>query len=141
MIDLDKTILKTIEENIKMQAFQAKDDSNTRRLVLSLIILQDLMEWCESKEDDNRTYKIIRDLQYKLIRNNYDSLNIVKDYFSDEILAYRNVNTPQTRYTWQRVFDKGTSVESKEETSELVLGEVITEQDYLLNQNCNLYGR
>lgn len=141
MIDLDKTILKTIEENIKMQAFQAKDDSNTRRLVLSLIILQDLMEWCESKEDDNRTYKIIRDLQYKLIRNNYDSLNIVKDYFSDEILAYRNVNTPQTRYTWQRVFDKGTSIESKEETSELVLGEVITEQDYLLNQNCNLYGR
>ena len=141
MIDLDKTILKTIEENIKMQAFQAKDDSNTRRLVLSLIILQDLMEWCESKEDDNRTYKIIRDLQYKLIRNNYDSLNIVKDYFSDEILAYRNVNTPQTRYTWQRVFDKGTSVESKEGTSELVLGEVITEQDYLLNQNCNLYGR
>lgn len=141
MIDLDKTILKTIEENIKMQAFQAKDDSNTRRLVLSLIILQDLMEWCESKEDDNRTYKIIRDLQYKLIRNNYDALNIVKDYFSDEILAYRNVNTPQTRYTWQRVFDKGTSVESKEGTSELVLGEVITEQDYLLNQNCNLYGR
>lgn len=141
MIDLDKTILKTIEENIKMQAFQAKDDSKTRRLVLSLIILQDLMEWCESKEDDNRTYKIIRDLQYKLIRNNYDALNIVKDYFSDEILAYRNVNTPQTRYTWQRVFDKGTSVESKEETSELVLGEVITEQDYLLNQNCNLYGR
>lgn len=141
MIDLDKTILKTIEENIKMQAFQAKDDSNTRRLVLSLIILQDLMEWCESKEDDNRTYKIIRDLQYKLIRNNYDALNIVKDYFSDEILAYRNVNTPQTRYTWQRVFDKGTSVESKEGTSELVLGEVITEQDYLLNQNCNLYDR
>lgn len=141
MIDLDKTILKTIEENIKMQAFQAKDDSNTRRLVLSLIILQDLMEWCESKEDDNRTYKIIRDLQYKLIRNNYDALNIVKDYFSDEILAYRNVNTPQTRYTWQRVFDKGTSVASEEETSELVLGEVITEQDYLLNQNCNLYGR
>lgn len=141
MIDLDKTILKTIEENIKMQAFQAKDDSNTRRLVLSLIILQDLMEWCESKEDDNRTYKIIRDLQYKLIRNNYDVLNIVKDYFSDEILAYRNVNTPQTRYTWQRVFDKGTSVASEEETSELVLGEVITEQDYLLNQNCNLYGR
>ena len=141
MIDLDKTILKTIEENIKMQAFQAKDDSNTRRLVLSLIILQDLMEWCESKEDDNRTYKIIRDLQYKLIRNNYDSLNVVKDYFSDEILAYRNVNTPQTRYTWQRVFDKGASVASKEVISELVLGEVITEQDYLLNQNCNLYDR
>lgn len=137
MIDINKTVLSTIEDKIKREAYQGITDPNAWNIILQMVILQDLMEWCETLDDSNEVKKLIQDKQALLIANNYDIWTIIKDYCSEEILFYRNVNTPQTRYTWQRVFDKGTITENVEPVQDkLYLGEVITELDYLLKNSC-----
>lgn len=140
MIDLNKTVLFTIEDKIKREAFQGVQDPEAHKLILKMIILQDLMEWCEVLDDSEIIKKLIQNKQYELIAKHSDVWKIVRDYCSDETLFYRNVNTPQSRYTWQRVFDKGQILDGKNTPKSLHLGEVISENDYLIKNSC-FYGK
>lgn len=101
MIDVKSTILETIKDKIKKLRFLGKNDTIAFKKILSLIVLDDLYEWSNYLDDSQAVQKKLQDLRVNYILCQKD-FNI--QYFPQENF-YVNVNTPQTNYTWVRMFD------------------------------------
>ena len=101
MIDIDQTIFYTIQEKIDRLRFLADNDVDAFKKVLYVIILHDLADWSKSIEDSHCTYnKLTQKIDEYILRN--------PEFIIERITntdSYVNVNTPQTTFTWQRIWD------------------------------------
>ena len=72
-----------------------------------LIITDEVYDWAAFNDDLQSTQLKLQKLRKQIIRNN---TNLVEPIFITN-QYYKNVNTPQTIYTWQRVYDSINVVE------------------------------
>lgn len=100
MINVKATILCTIKEYINKLRFLGKNDPKIFKNILYLIVLDDLFDWSAYLEDSQHVQKQLRELRTTFILQNpeFNAINEPENY-------YVNVNTPQTHYTWKRIWD------------------------------------
>lgn len=89
-------ILDTIEDKVKRMSLQACNDPKGLKLVLSLIILNDLLQWAE--DNSERDIQLIQHKIDTLLQNCSACFDMKR---ADRLDRYRNVNLPQDTYTWQ----------------------------------------
>lgn len=75
------------------------------RQLLSLIIVDDMIQWAEDLDDASATEANLVLLKEHLLRCYSDNLKLCYDYTSDSQRSYTNVNTPQGTYDWNRIWD------------------------------------
>lgn len=79
------------------------------RQLLSLIIVDDMIQWAEDLDDASTTEANLVLLKQHLLRCYSDNLKLCYDYTSDSQQSYTNVNTPQGTYDWNRIWDTQSS--------------------------------
>ena len=99
MVHIDKTVINTIDKSIKEISLQAKDNSRTNKLLMSLIILSDLIRWSGNLEQKAQFVDIMVKYRNAIIARNP---NCFKTHIihSDD---YTNVNIPDTEELWPRL--------------------------------------
>ena len=104
MIEIGKTIIDTTVARVKELSLQAKQDPFKYRPLISLMIIQDLINWGENLEIPKNLLDYL--VQYR------DTLMIKHpDYFKQYVIHssnYTNVNIHKDERQWQRVWDKRT---------------------------------
>ena len=136
MVHIDKTVINTIDKSIKEISFQAKDNSRTNELLMSLIILQDLIRWSGNLEQKAQLVDIMVKYRNAIIARNP---NCFKTHIihSDD---YTNVNIPDTEELWSRLTGeenyKIVLPDTCCELEELTLGHLITEGQCVIPSNC-----
>lgn len=102
-VSIFKTLHRRIRELTKHGQLQPKDFKK----IMMAVILNDMKEWSEyiPQEDTDRIVKLLNNI---IISNDF-----IIDRIADDPMAYLNVNTPQTNTTWQRVWDRKSSKQSK----------------------------
>lgn len=75
------------------------------RQLLSLIIVDDMIQWAEDLDDASATEANLVLLKEHLLRCYSDNLKLCYDYTSDSQRSYTNVNTQQGTYDWNRIWD------------------------------------
>lgn len=101
MINVKGTIFETIKDKINKMRFLGYNDPATLKHILYLIVLDDLYDWSDYLEDPQPVQKQLQDLRIQFILNHGEF--IIDNVDSEDF--YVNVNTPQTHYTWKRVWD------------------------------------
>lgn len=105
MIDFYCTIKNNILDKIKKLSLQMQADPKGFRQLLSLIIVDDMIQWAEDLDDASATEANLVLLKEHLLRCYSDNLKLCYDYTSDSQRSYTNVNTPQGTYDWNRIWD------------------------------------
>lgn len=105
MIDVNKTLLATLNQKFGELRYQGKNNSKEFRAVLSLIIVHDLLEW-SVELGNKKVVKKLKEIENSLLLHN-PSFNI--EYTCDDD-PYVNVNTPQNIDTWKRVWDSSNAI-------------------------------
>lgn len=106
MIDFRNTIIKSIESNIKKLSLQAIENKTQMWNILTLIIIDDLIEWSKSVVDaSSKVTEQLVSLRNKLVRDYYEDLKICRYHNTPNEFVYANVNTPQASHDWDRVWD------------------------------------
>lgn len=129
MIDVSKTIYSTILDKLGKLRYQAIDDLKSFRSILELIIISDIYEWTQNLDMFKPKHDLLLNLQREKIMK--DCAFIIENTFEDDY--YTNVNTPQTRDTWKRVWDSENVIEfdPNKVQKELKLGIVVNETKHL----------
>lgn len=136
MVHIDKTVINTIDKSIKEISLQAKDNSRTNELLMSLIILQDLIRWSGNLEQKAQLVDMMVKYRNAIIARNP---NCFKTHIihSDD---YTNVNIPDTEELWSRLTgEKNYKIVLPDtccELEELTLGHLITEGQCVIPSNC-----
>lgn len=115
MINVDKTLLSTLRVKIDDLRFLAQNDTQGFKKILTVVILKDLLEWAPSMGEDECTMKKLSKKIDELILRNCE-FTIERDFNTNN---YVNVNTPQTIYTWQRIWDRPDVVYNKERETDI----------------------
>lgn len=115
MINLDCTLLKSIEAQIKKASINAEFDSLVLNKILALIILTDIIQWAEKIQPESIEEQKLVQLKDKLLMCYEKYLNVCHSYDEDITKVYTNVNTPQTIYDWQRIWDSVQTTTSGED--------------------------
>lgn len=105
MLNIDCTLLKSIEYQIKKSSVLATFNMEVFKKILSIIILSDIIEWAEKIEPESSTEVQLVQLRNKLVMCYEQYLNICRTYTDPIEETYTNVNTPQTNYDWDRIWD------------------------------------
>lgn len=106
MIDVNNTILKSLYNAFGKLRFQAKDDPNTFKSILELIIINDVIEWANGLDIPQSIQKQLFDKRTEFMMCN-PALTLQYGQGSE---AYVNVNTPQNSDTWKRVWDSSEAI-------------------------------
>lgn len=101
MINIDKTIYKSVINRLNLLRYQAQDDPKQFKDLLKLIILHDVLEWAISLDAPQDLQEQLKQKELEIILCN----PAISIQYLDSSLAYVNVNTPQTTDTWKRVWD------------------------------------
>ncbi len=101
MVDVNRTIYKNIIDRINALRYQAKDNPEVFKLILSLIILDWIIYWAEGLDESPYEIKQLIEKRNAILMHN-SCLNII---YADTSSAYTNTNTPQTNDTWKRIWD------------------------------------
>lgn len=107
MINVDKTLLATLNQKFGELRYQGKNNSKEFRAILSLIIVHDLLEWSVELGTKETVIQKLKELENFLLLHN-SSFNIEYTFDDD---PYVNVNTPQNIDTWKRVWDSKDSIQ------------------------------
>lgn len=101
MLDVDKTIYSSVIDALGQLRYQAKDDPKRFKAILTLIIMNDMLEWAFGQTDNHCILEKLEDMRHRFILCN----TAFKQEYTDNLSTYVNVNTPQTSATWKRVWD------------------------------------
>lgn len=101
MIDVKATILETIKDKFNRLRFLGDNDPKGLKKILALIVLDDLYEWSDYLDAPQAVQKKIQEMRtnYILCQRDFKIEHTPQEGY------YINVNTPQTNYTWKRVWD------------------------------------
>lgn len=128
MVHINKTIINTIDKSIKETSLQAKDNEKVNKLLMSLIILQDLISWSGNLKQKVQLVDMLVKYQNALITRNPNCFKTFIIHSND----YTNVNIPDTEELWIRLSgEKNYKVILPDpccELEELALGQLITEE-------------
>lgn len=127
MVHIDKTIINTVEKSIKETSLQAKDNEKVNKLLMSLIILQDLISWSDNLKQKAQLVDMLVKYQNAIIARNPDCFKTFIIHSND----YTNVNIPDTEELWIRLSGEKNYKILLSDTccgiEELTLGHLITE--------------
>jgi len=101
MDEIKNSIVSSTANYLNKLQYLAVDDKKTSGDIILLIIAEDVFEWASWHEASQAEQLKIQNLRKKIIRNNPNIVDIISR--TNEF--YKNVNLPQTLYTWQRVYD------------------------------------
>lgn len=101
MLDVDKTIFSSVIDALGQLRYQAKDDPKRFKAILTLIIMNDMLEWAFGQTDNHCILEKLEDMRHRFILCN----TAFKQEYTDNLSTYVNVNIPQTSATWKRVWD------------------------------------
>jgi len=90
MIDVDKTLLATLNQKFGELRYQGKNNSKEFRAILSLVIIHDLLEWSVELGAKETVIQKLKELENSLLLHN-SSFNLEYTFEDD---PYVNVNTP-----------------------------------------------
>lgn len=128
MVHINKTIINTVDKSIKETSLQAKDNEKVNKLLMSLIILQDLISWSGNLKQKVQLVGMLVKYQNALIARNPNCFKTYIIHSND----YTNVNIPDTEELWIRLSrEKNYKVILPDtccELEELALGHLITEE-------------
>lgn len=127
MVHIDKTIINTVEKSIKETSLQAKNNEKVNKLLMSLIILQDLISWSANLKQKAQLVDMLVKYQKAIIARNPDCFKTFILHSND----YTNVNIPDTEQLWIRLSGEKNYKILLPDTwcrlEELTLGQLITE--------------
>jgi len=106
MNEVKNSIVSSITKHINDLQYLAKDNPKAGSDILLLIIVDEVYDWAAYNQALQSEQLSLQKLRKQIIRNN-DSL--IEPIFKTNIY-YKNVNLPQTLYTWQRVYDSNNLV-------------------------------
>ena len=101
MNEVKNAIVSSITQYLDRLQYLAIDDKKTAGDIMLLIITDDVYDWASWHNASQSEQLILQNLRKLIIRNNSSLVNIISR--TNEF--YKNVNLPQTIYTWQRVYD------------------------------------
>lgn len=107
MINIKSSILGNIKKAFRRLRRYGDNNYKLFKKILSLIIIDDLFEWSFYLDDKQAIQKKLQEMRIKYLTCNKD-LEICRDEIIDQL--YINVNTPQTNYTWNRVWDDSNAI-------------------------------
>lgn len=98
MINIQNTLQKSLKGYVDLMKYKAQSNPTAFKKMLYLVILQDLIEWAEYKGQKQQA-ELLRSIEKTFVMNNCE-FNL--QYDNTDI--YRNVSTPQSIFTWAKVY-------------------------------------
>jgi hypothetical protein len=90
MLDVNKTIFSSVIDALGQLRYQAKDDPKRFKAILTLIIMNDMLEWAFGQTDNHCILEKLEDMRHRFILCN----TAFKQEYTDNLSTYVNVNTP-----------------------------------------------
>ena len=135
MVNITKTLLDTLHKKFQMLSLQSINDTKGFKLILSVAILQDLIEWSENVGVSPQTISKLTKYRDSFIAKNPLCFTTSIDH-SDR---YTNVNIPDFEHVYQRVQDDPEWISVLPDDccglEEVVLGGVISEGSCVIPEN------
>ena len=101
MEEVKHSLVSTIVKYLNNLRYLAVDDKPLANDLMVLLIADEIFDWASWAGMPSNEQLKLKKFRKNIIRNNpkiIEELEITNDY-------YKNVNIPQTIYTWQRVYD------------------------------------
>lgn len=100
MINIKCTIFENLKNAFYKLRFLGKNNTAFFKKILFLIVLDDMYDWSACLDEHQSVQKRLQEL-----RTRYLMCNRELEICSNPNDYYVNVNTPQSNYTWKRVWD------------------------------------
>lgn len=101
MYEVKNSIVSSTLQYLNKLQYLARDDKKTALDIMLLAITDEVYDWSAYNNDLQSNQEKLQKLRKEIIRNNSNLIEPI--YRTDQY--YKNVNLPQTLYTWQRVYD------------------------------------
>lgn len=101
MEDIKLSIQESINKYTRNLVYLAKENELLVRDLMLLIVVDDLFDWASWMSESQTNQLYLQNFRKDIIKNNPDIIN----YRTSTNIFYKNVSTPQTIWTWQRVYD------------------------------------
>ena len=101
MEEIKQSIVSTTAKYLMNLEYLAIDDKQLSNAVMALIIADEVFEWSDWAGTPSTEQQKLKKFRKDIIRNNpkiIEEIEITNQF-------YKNINMPQTIYTWQRVYD------------------------------------
>lgn len=101
MEEVKQSIVSTTVKYLRNLEYLAIDDKQLSNAVMALIIADEVFEWSDWAGTSSTEQQKLKKFRKDIIRNNpkiIEEMEITNE-------SYKNINMPQTIYTWQRVYD------------------------------------
>ena len=101
MEEVKQSIVSTTVKYLRNLEYLAIDDKQLSNAVMALIIADEVFEWSDWAGTPSTEQQKLKKFRKDIIRNNpkiIEEMEITNE-------SYKNINMPQTIYTWQRVYD------------------------------------
>lgn len=101
MIDTKLSLLKSISNYLENLEYLAKDDKVMNKDLMLCVIVDFVYDWGSWNNLPQEQQLTLQNIRKDILFNNHNLINYkvkTNDY-------YKNVNTPQDIYTWQRIYD------------------------------------
>lgn len=105
MINIDCTILTNLDKQLQTAIISSQFDMSILKKILSLIIVKDMIKWIEKINPESVEEAQLVRLKNKLLMCYEPYLKMCRTYDTHDEEIYTNVNTAQTNYTWDRIWD------------------------------------
>jgi len=101
MNDIKLSILETMQRYTTRLQYLAKKNPILIRDLMLLVIVDEVYDWANWMGESQINQLYLQNFRKKIIRNNSEIIM----HHTQTNSFYKNVSTPQTLYTWQRVYD------------------------------------
>ena len=101
MEEIKQSIVSTTAKYLRNLEYLAIDDKKLSNDLMVLIIADEVFEWSDWAQTPSTEQQKLKKFRKDIIRNNPKIIEEMK--ITNEF--YKNINMPQTIYTWQRVYD------------------------------------
>lgn len=95
------SILLSIESYLNKLQYLASNNIQLANAIMFLIIVDFIYEWANWNDEDQQKQLELQFLRKKILLTNSELV----DYIPLSNNYYKNINTPQTISTWQRIYD------------------------------------
>lgn len=101
MKEIKNSIVSSISQYLHNLQYLAKNSSKTTQDIMLLIICDKIYTWADWYQVSQNEQARLQNLRKTIINNNTDLVDDI--ILTNEF--YKNVNTPQTINTWERIYD------------------------------------
>lgn len=101
MEDIKISIQNSIVNYLERLSYLAQEDDKLVKDLMLLIVVDNVSDWAEWMTKDADTLLYLLNFRRDIIRNNPK----IENYKTPTNKYYKNVNSLQTVYTWQRGYD------------------------------------